>query len=1264
MNAKPHLQFLRGLLLSALLSSSLAALAQTSITRESSFAYNTAGLLISETIEPGNAQACLITTHDYDNFGNKRSVSTSACAGASGTALSSASTPRVANTTYSPDGRFPDVTSNALGHSETKTYDPRFGSPLSLSGPNGLTTQWQYDGFGRKTRESRSDGTWSRWSYQYCTDAGADCPPGSLIAQGQGSSAVSAALPQTPHWVATEQSCSATNQSSCNLAAPNKRQYHDALNRVIRVETTSFDGGSSAALALVQDTEYNALGQVRRKSNTYDKANASSAIWVAYTYDALGRLTKEQAPDTAAVGQIATTEIAYNGLSSTVVNSQQQTKTTLKDALGRTQSVTDHYGNTVQYAYDALGQLTQTNAFGNITTIDYNIRGQKTKMQDPAMGVWQYQYNAFGELVYQSDSLGQNSTIGYDLLGRMVLRYENDLISQWLYDSCPMGIGKLCQAVTKNNQGVVDYNRIHSYDAQGRGKTTSTVLDSAANPAVTSVNYDATTGRVTSKSYPTGYIASYTYTQLGFLKTVTGQGATGTVAGFTKEAKYEILQINAQGQITQYKYGNQITTVKTFDAQTGRLQGITATKDGLATGGIQQNTYQYDSLGNLTKRVDSIAAGVISPGVSGVQETFSYDQLNRLTRYDALGGSVTAADPSSSVQVKYDERGNITYKSDVGSYYYDPARPNRLASITLDTAPGALANTGKRRLVYAFDDYQAGAKAMSNGLIMGNGNLMYTVSQDTSNNRHTVRWETYTSFNMPKEILFGPLVNSANPTNTVASRTLTFVYGPEHQRIKQVVQLDASAPSNMSAGTVYYLNGQNNDLGYEKEIKASGLIEHKHYLSAGGMVFAMQVTRSGNLATGGTAGTAKPAQSLSYMHVDHLGSVSVLTDETGSVVERLAFDPWGKRRFPNGLADSNDTIVGLTLDRGFTMHEHLDEMGIIHMNGRIFDPLIGRFMSADPFIQAPENLQSHNRFAYVMNNPLNLVDPSGYKSLWMKIRGAVIRTIAAVADAMGCGGYCSAAVGAYQGYKSGGGIGAIIGGITGYLGYKYPGQTFEAYAVRVIGGCASAAAAGGDCGRGAVAGAINTFGGKYGEWGSITAGCISSMVNGGKCGDGALDALASIGVTHLVEGTMKAYQVYKGTSRERLKTEGYEQSPEYVAELAFKDLRERFPGEYADGYRIAPLSMGPNVTGFASPLLRNPLNVIFINSDMFSGISAGNIDDYVFMLTHEAGHLKSHVIDHIRDGWVPNNPKHEALDNLAFQRSRETVKRLKSTLGF
>ena len=68
--------------------------------------------------------------------------------------------------------------------------------------------------------------------------------------------------------------------------------------------------------------------------------------------------------------------------------------------------------------------------------------------------------------------------------------------------------------------------------------------------------------------------------------------------------------------------------------------------------------------------------------------------------------------------------------------------------------------------------------------------------------------------------------------------------------------------------------------------------------------------------------------------------------------------------------------MGQSTDRGYTEHEHLDEVGLIHMNGRVYDPLISSFMSVDPFIQNPGNLQSYNQYAYVMNNPLALTDPS------------------------------------------------------------------------------------------------------------------------------------------------------------------------------------------------------------------------------------------------------------------------------------------------
>ena len=925
----------RALLSAALLCAGAQAQADTQ-TRTSSFEYDAAGLLIKEVIEPGNANFCLQTSHGHDAWGNKTSQSTQACAGASGHTVASATAARTSATSYGADGRFPVSSTNALGQSETRSYDSRFGGITSLTGPNGLSTTWAYDSFGRKVRENRSDGTYTTWAYKLCTDSAANCP-----------GPIGGA---SPLWVLIQQSHAANGAAR----GPETRQYHDTLNRVLRVQTQGWDG-ADAAPVLVQDTEYDKLGRVQRKSGTY-ALSGGTAYWSEYTYDALGRVVRETQPDPMASGGQAITSISYNGLSTTVTNPKGQTRTETKNAQGKVAQVTDHQGKVITYSYDALGQLIQTSAAGSITTLTYDQRGRKTTMADPAMGAWEYRHNAFGELVWQRDSLGQQTTLAYDALGRMTQRSEPDLISEWSYDKnfdgtpCYKGTGKLCEARANNG-----YKRTHTYDSQGRPSSTATVLDNPSAPATVSVSYDPNTGRVSSKTLPTGYPIAYSYTALGYLQTVTGGGA----GSFPQTVSYEVLAMDAQGHITQYRQGNQVTTVRSHDAATGRLLAQVATRQGQASGGVLSQSYTYDALSNLSARSDT------TPGV-GTSETFAYDSLNRLSLYTLVGGSVS---PPKNVQVLYDERGNITYKSDAGRYWYDAARPNRLTNITLESAPGVTVPlAGSRALAYAFDDLKAGAQSV-NGVSLGNGNLEYTVSQDSVNGRHTYRGETYTSFNMPQAITFGNIEGGQAST---ADRTLSFVYGPEHQRIKQTVQLTSNAPSSYSAGSTWYLNGEDSlGLSYEKEVKASGQTEHKHYVSAGGVTFALYISRSGKLGS-------QPATATRYLHHDQLGSVVAISDETGAVVERLAYDPWGKRRHVNGLADPLDAIVGVNTERGYTLHEHLDEIGVIHMNGRIYDPLIGRFMSADPYVTNPLELQSFNRYAYVMNNPLRYTDPTGY----------------------------------------------------------------------------------------------------------------------------------------------------------------------------------------------------------------------------------------------------------------------------------------------
>src|SRR5437588_5477053 len=142
-----------------------------------------------------------------------------------------------------------------------------------------------------------------------------------------------------------------------------------------------------------------------------------------------------------------------------------------------------------------------------------------------------------------------------------------------------------------------------------------------------------------------------------------------------------------------------------------------------------------------------------------------------------------------------------------------------------------------------------------------------------------------------------------------------------------------------------------------------------------------------------------------YCQRDHLGSVDVITDTSGAVLERDSFDAWGFRRTTDWQAQRP---IGSTsiVNRGFTDHEELDSLGLVNMNGRIYDPGIGRFLSADPFVQSATQTQNYNRYSYVLNNPLSFTDPSGFNFLnnfgrWLdktfgSIGATIIKTVIAI----------------------------------------------------------------------------------------------------------------------------------------------------------------------------------------------------------------------------------------------------------------------------
>ncbi|MEO5368436.1 MAG: RHS repeat-associated core domain-containing protein, partial [Magnetococcus sp. WYHC-3] len=131
---------------------------------------------------------------------------------------------------------------------------------------------------------------------------------------------------------------------------------------------------------------------------------------------------------------------------------------------------------------------------------------------------------------------------------------------------------------------------------------------------------------------------------------------------------------------------------------------------------------------------------------------------------------------------------------------------------------------------------------------------------------------------------------------------------------------------------------------------------------------------------------------------DALGSVDTRTGPQGTVTERMSHDSHGRLRGGNWISPPDPATPYDS--RGYGGHENLRDMELVHMGGRVYDPVLGRFLSADPFIQWPDLSQSHNRYAYALNNPLRFTDPSGYliDKLFEFITGAVVYGLGEIFD--------------------------------------------------------------------------------------------------------------------------------------------------------------------------------------------------------------------------------------------------------------------------
>jgi len=351
----------------------------------------------------------------------------------------------------------------------------------------------------------------------------------------------------------------------------------------------------------------------------------------------------------------------------------------------------------------------------------------------------------------------------------------------------------------------------------------------------------------------------------------------------------------------------------------------------------------------------------------------------------------------------------------------------------------------------------------------GNGNMMSGAKRNF----------TWTSFNKPSEIW----------TNNYAEST-SFAYDANHNRIAKYTP---DGKVTRYVGKIF------------EQTTLNGLTSNTSHIYAGSKLIA-SITKD---VTG--------LDGINYLHSDHLGSISVITDSTGAVVERLRFDVFGA---PVNLDGTSKTSFGAnSTSRGYTGHEMDSSTGLINMNARLYDPVLGRFISADTVVPEAGDMQAFNRYSYVLNNPLMYTDPSGhifFLAATLLFSYAVSATTVSwfvAAMVMGVVGYITSEGNLKAGLISAASVGFSrgIGDIVAKAGLEGAMKAVVAGSLHALKGGVLSMAGGDDFLSGALAGGIvGGFGGTIGEIDGdfsqiVVAGVlggVASIAGGGRFSSG------------------------------------------------------------------------------------------------------------------------------------------------------------------
>jgi len=606
------------------------------------------------------------------------------------------------------------------------------------------------------------------------------------------------------------------------------------------------------------------------------------------------------------------------------------------DSNGNVTSIADALGNTARFTYEpTFNRLaTATDTLGNVERFEYDDRGNLIARTDAGGSTLSFDYDGFGELTRITDPLGNSTTLSYDALGDVVtIVNAAGETSAARYDVASRQI-QVTDALGRVSSRVFDALDQLTSQTDARNNTTHYTYDTAGNPLTltdargntTSFTYDSV-GRQITKTTPGGATETVTYDRNGNITRFVDR--RGQVSQFT----YDLLD-----RMTRATYQDGTTVSGSYDANGRLVQAVDS-----ASGRF---TFAYDLAGRTTQSTSPFGA-----------VNYVYDSQGRITSrtvvgqapvqytYDSLSEVLQAATTHATVTLAYGKKHTLDSLSRANgvtsAYAYDAV--GRVLSVSHMTTSASL----------SAQHYTYNAAGFRNTMTTDNAGAFTTPAvsnQFDTDNRLTHRGATVFTYDAN-----GNLASTSGPDGTTtyswdARNQLRAVVGPTGQRTDLVYDFDGNLIAQSDSGPI--LNRSRSfvldDLSNIALIQEDN-VDQMLVVSGRGIDQHFAVVHSDG--------------AVEYALTDAINSTVATVDESGHVVDRFTYDPFGLTA--NGGSGFPFQYTGRLPITG----------SLYSYRARYYDAALGRFTSEDPLGFLSGDV---NAYRYVGNSPLNLIDPSGY----------------------------------------------------------------------------------------------------------------------------------------------------------------------------------------------------------------------------------------------------------------------------------------------